>query len=93
MLAAINMSNTATVRWRKGVVWASITQLTNISKDVGRPTTLELAHGMTRKLDSLELRTNHHVHIDMIDDDRKSTDEHNDSFAIPANHAVRSAAL
>ena len=87
------MSNAATLRRRRGVARASITRLTHrlkdLEKDVGGPRTLELARGMTRKLDSLdsEFRTNHHALIDLIDDDetlhKEQTvlDEHDDSIA------------
>ena len=69
------MSNISTLRRRRGVVRASITRLTNrlkdLEKDADRPTTLDLARGMTRKLDALDsdFRTHHHALIDLIDDE------------------------
>ena len=55
---SLTMSNISTLRRRRGVVRAGITRLTNhlkdLEKDADRPTTLDLARGMTRKLDALD---------------------------------------
>ena len=69
------MSNVSALRKRRGVVRTSITRLTNhlkdLEEDADRPATLELARGMTRKLDTLDTDfcTRHHAIIDLIDDE------------------------
>ena len=72
---------------------ASITRLTSrlkdLEKDADKPATLDLAQGMTRKLDSLDadFRTHHHAVVDVVDDEetleREQTtlDEHDDVVA------------
>ena len=87
------MSNISTLRKRRGVICASITRLTNrlkdLEKETDRSTTLELARGMTRKLDALDsdFRTHHHALIDLIDDEetllreQSTLDEHDDFVA------------
>ena len=84
------MSNISTLRKRRGVACASITRLTNrlkdLEKDADKPATLNLAQGMTRKLDALhsDFRTHHHALFDLIDDEetlrgeQTTLDEHDD---------------
>ena len=87
------MSNTSTLRKRRGVVRASITRLTNrlkdLESDTDKPTALDLAQGMTRKLEALDLefRTHHHALVDLIDEEERllteqqTLDEHDDVIA------------
>ena len=87
------MSNTSTLRKRRGVVRASITRLTNrlkdLESDTDKPTALNLAQGMTRKLEALDLefRTHHHALVDLIDEEetllteQQTLDEHDDVIA------------
>ena len=87
------MSNVPILRKRRGVVRASITRLTNrlkdLEKDADRPATLDLARGMTRKLDALDsdFRTHHHALIDLIDveetlqGEQNTLDDHDDLVA------------
>ena len=87
------MSNTSTLRKRRGIVRASITRLTNrlkdLESDTDKPTALDLAQGMTRKLEALDLefRTHHHALIDLIDEEetllteQQTLDEHDDVIA------------
>ena len=87
------MSNASTLRKRRGVVRASLTRLTNrfkdLESDTDKPATLDLAQGMTRKLDALdsEFTTHHHALVDLIDDEeallteQKTLDDHDDFVA------------
>ena len=87
------MSNTSTLRKRRGIVRASITRLTNrlkdLESDTDKPTALDLTQGMTRKLEALDLefRTHHHALIDLIDEEetllteQQTLDEHDDVIA------------
>ena len=69
------MSNVATLKKRRGVVCASVTRLASrlkdLESDTDKPTTLDLAQGMARKLSALdsEFRTHHHALIDLLDDE------------------------
>jgi len=84
------MSNVANLKKRRGVVRASITRLTkrlrDLEKDATNPITLDLARGLTRKLEGLDadFRTHHHALIDLIDDEgtlqeeQAILDEHDD---------------
>ena len=85
--------NPTTLRKRRGVVRASITRLATRLKDletkVDQPTTLDLAHRMSQKLDSLdsEFKVHHYALVDIIDDDdlsskeQETLDEHDDEIA------------
>ena len=84
----------STLRKRRGVVRASITRLTNRLKelegDTDSPVTLDLAGGMTRKLDALdtEFRAHHQALVDLIDDEeallteQNTLDDHDDHVAV-----------
>ena len=88
------MSNVSTLRKRRGVVRASITRLTNRLKelegDTDSPVTLDLAGGMTHKLDALdtEFRAHHQALVDLIDDEeallteQNTLDDHDDHVAV-----------
>ena len=90
----LTMSNVSTLRKRRGVVRASITRLTNRLKelegDTDSPVTLDLAGGMTRKLDALdtEFRAHHQALVDLIDDEeallteQNTLDDHDDHVAV-----------
>lgn len=90
------MRNVSTLKRRRGVTRASITQLTSQLRDLesnpGGTATLSLAHGMTQKLDTLdsEFRTHHHALIEedeeTLKEEQSTFDEHND---IVANISVR----
>ena len=79
---SLTMSNVSTFRKRRGVVRASIIRLTNrlkdLEKNADQPATLDLARGMTRKLDALDsdFRMHHHTPIDLIDDEETLQREH-----------------
>ena len=87
------MSDVSTLRKRRGVVRASITRLTNrlkdLESDTDKPATLDLAQGMTRKLEALdsEFRTHHHALVDLVEDEeallteQKILDDHDDLVA------------
>ena len=87
------MSNAANLKKRRGVVRASITRLTkrlkDLENDATNPITLDLARGLTRKLDGLDadFRTHHHALIDLIDDEdtlqqeQATLDQHDDLVA------------
>ena len=84
--------NPTTLRKRRGVVRASITRLATRLKDletkVDQPTTLDLAHRMSQKLDSLdsEFKVHHYALVDIIDDndlsskEQETLDEHDDEI-------------
>ena len=88
------LSNVSTLRKRRGVVRASITRLTNRLKelegDTDSPATLDLAGGITRKLDALdtEFRAHHQALVDLIDDEeallteQNTLDDHDDLVAV-----------
>ena len=87
------MSNASTLRKRRGVARASITRLMkrlkDLESDTDKPTALDLARGMTRKLDAMdsEFRIHHHALVDVIDDEeallmeQKTLDDYDDFVA------------
>ena len=87
------MSNLPALKKRRGVARASITRLAtrlkDLENDASGPTTLDLAWGITRKLDALhlEFQTHHHAIVDFIDDEealqkeRSTLDKHDDCVA------------
>ena len=87
------MSNLPSLKKRRGVARASITRLATRLKDLENDatgsTTLDLARGMTRKLDALdsEFRNHHHNIVDFIDNEealqreQSTLDEHDDCVA------------
>ena len=81
---------------RRGVVCASITRLSTRLKELERktfdPTTLDLVHLMSRKLESLELefKVHHHTLIDILDDEedlqmeQDLLDQHDEDISVLA---------
>ena len=82
-------ANPSTLRKRRGVVRASITRLSTRLKEletkIDQPTTLDLAHRMTQKLDTLDSEFKvHHFALngdELLSKEQETLNEHDDEIA------------